>query len=130
MTDPAATAASHRVPAIVIAGLAAAVVLQEALTVYPGSATGSHVVWGALSLVLVGLIARGSRVAWFVLTGLAAFGAAVFVLSSLSGAAESIPAPALAVAYLSQLALLTLVKLSWRRAPAAALDVRSGSPVR
>ncbi len=129
--SPLFGAREHRAtPRPLAIGLAVAVVVQESLTVYPQSDLGQHLLWGAIWLFLVVAVARGAAPAWVALALFAMVGTVTFAVIGFDNPDEAVRAFPLAVAYVSQLALLGLVLRSWRRAPAAAPGARSGSPGR
>ena len=63
---------------------AAAVVAQQALTIYPESQGGARVFWGAMSLVLLWFVYRRHNVARILFAAIAVIGSVLFALADLT----------------------------------------------
>ena len=107
-----------------------AVVVQQALTVYPEGQGGQHVFWGGISLFLLYRVYRGGDLARRTFLGISAIGAGVFLAAPvLSGHAVDVARVGpLFVAYLTQAAVMMVPAVrQWTRPSRQAEPMQAAS---
>jgi hypothetical protein len=114
---------------LLLAGLA--VVVQQALTIYPETGLGPHLFWAAISMFLLWRVSRRSNLSRWVFCFLAAVGCLLYAFPLMSASG---PAGLLVVAYATQAGImLTPTVANWTAAshvPARPLATPAGSTAR